>query len=93
MKYIAYDGNHWRVERLEKAAKIAAQILGLSLDQLHSLLWTIEDRKGSLCVQWKHHHTQTQMQAFTTAWDMCKEDGSRVFFFMDYNDFMIGGAE
>lgn len=91
MDYIAYDGNQWRVERLQKATKLAAQILGLSLDQLHALIWKIEDMQGAICVKWKHQHTPAQMQAFTTAWTMCKEDAARVFFFMDYEDFMLGG--
>lgn len=91
MNYIAYDGNQWRVERLEKAAKIAAQILGLSLIQLHSLVWAIEDKKGVLFVTWKHQHTPTQMQAFSTAWGMCKEDAARVVFGIAYDDFIVGG--
>lgn len=96
MEYVAYDGNQWRVERLHKATKIASQILGLSTDQLESLIWSIKDAKGALLVKWKHKHTAAQMQAFSTAWEMCKENADKVFFLMEYEDFMLssdGGAE
>lgn len=93
MQYKAYDDALWRVERLQKATKLASKMLGLSLDQLHYLISQIEDAKGVLLVTWRHQHTSAQRDAFSTAWEMCKEDAGRVFFFMELDDFLLAGGD
>jgi hypothetical protein len=74
MKYTAFDGMLWRVERLQKATKLAAQISSLPLNHLEHLLHEVRDYKGSLEVVWNvDGQSPHQEKAFETAWEMCGE--------------------
>ncbi len=73
MQISAYDNNLWRVERIQKAAKLACAIQGLTLDQLDVLVDEVKDHKGELVVKWKHQQTPQQEAAFQTAWEFCGE--------------------
>lgn len=74
MDITAYDGNHWRVDRLHKAARIARLILGNSEEQLGALVKGMHDHKGELVVTWQHKHTPQQELAFQAAWRECGEN-------------------
>lgn len=73
MELIAYDSNLWRVERLQKVARIARTILGLSESQFDALIKAMKDDRGNLVIDWKQRHTQQQELAFSTAWNECGE--------------------
>jgi hypothetical protein len=74
MELIAYDGNKWRVERLEKLVRVVSAMTGLSAAQLEALIDTICDQKGELIVQWKHEGCSDRMRlAFRDAWNVCGE--------------------
>lgn len=63
----------WRIERIKKAIKITASILGMDEAQLMALIHDIDDIQGVLHVFWRHPMTSVQSRAFSTAWDLCGE--------------------
>lgn len=63
----------WRVERIKKAASIAATILSLDDAQLKALVHEIDDIQGLLVVRWRHPMTSAQTAAFGKAWELCGE--------------------
>lgn len=68
------DEAEWRVERLQKCARIAAAILSLTSEQLDKLISAMEDQKGALIVYWTCSEiNQQQRLAFKTAWAECSE--------------------
>lgn len=74
MELTAYDGNQWRVERLEKLVRIIIKMTGLSRVQLNALIDVIHDQKGELIVHWKHDGCTERMRlAFQDAWSECGE--------------------
>lgn len=75
MELTAYDGNQWRVDRLEKLVRIVCKITGLTREQLGALIDSIHDHKGELLVHWKHQGCSARMQlAFKDAWSECGEN-------------------
>jgi membrane protein involved in colicin uptake len=68
----------WRIERIEKAARLAAQILDMDAAQLSALVKSVDDIHGHLQVRWKHPMTGTQVRAFSLAWSMCGEPAENV---------------
>lgn len=73
MQLDAYDGNQWRIDRLNKCARIACAIMGISRDQLEALVSHLSDSKGELVITWRHDHTKNQEIAFQSAWAECGE--------------------
>lgn len=74
MDLTAYDGNQWRIERLEKLLRIIGKITGLSRPQLDALIECLYDHKGELIVHWRHGECTERMQlAFKDAWGECGE--------------------
>lgn len=73
MQISAYDDALWRVERVQKAIRLACTILGCTKEQLDELINQAYDHKGELIVGWKHTHTKHQEAAFQTAWELCGE--------------------
>lgn len=74
MELTAYDGNQWRVERLEKLVRIIIKMTGLSRVQLDALIDVIYDQKGELIIHWKHGDCTERMRlAFRDAWSECGE--------------------
>lgn len=74
MELLAYDGNLWRVERLQKLVRIVSTMTGLSQEQLGALIDSITDHKGELIVHWKHGDCSDRMRlAFRDAWNVCGE--------------------
>lgn len=75
MKYGSSDGDKSRINRLEKAAKLASAILGLSDEQMEMLVLEMYDYKGQLNVVWnKAKPTEMQKASFSKAWELCGED-------------------
>lgn len=66
----AHDNNLWRIERAQKTIKVACAILGITKQQLETLVYSIRDQKGELHVLWNHPWTKRQEQAFQTAWEL-----------------------
>ena len=73
MKLSAYDGQQWRIERLDKTARLACAILSCSRDQLEALIDELRDQRGALVIFWRHDWTKHQETAFETAWRECGE--------------------
>lgn len=73
MNLIAYDGQRWRVERLEKAARLACAILSCTREQMDALVEELRDHRGALMIKWRHDYTRAQENAFETAWRECGE--------------------
>lgn len=69
----ALDKTLWRIERAQKAIKVACAILGISKEQLGDLVYRISDHKGTLRITWNHQWTQRQADAFQIAWELCGE--------------------
>lgn len=69
----ALDRTLWRIERVQKAIKVACAILGISKEQLHDLVFRISDHKGTLRITWNHKWTPRQEEAFRLAWELCGE--------------------
>jgi hypothetical protein len=63
----------WRTLRIAKCLRIASTMLGMTTDQLQSLLLDVRDERGVLVVVWRHQHTEGQERAFLAAWEMCGE--------------------
>ena len=63
----------WRIERLEKAFRIACSILHLDEAQLRALVHSTDDRNGTLTVVWNHSNTEAQSIAWSVAWELCGE--------------------
>lgn len=69
-----HDNELWRIQRLQKAVKIARAILSLSQDQLSALVYKVHDEKGTLNVWFLHDWTIPQSLAFQRAWELCGEE-------------------
>ena len=69
----AHDSNLWRIERVQRTAKVACAILGITKPQLEALVYSIRDQKGELHLMWEHPWTERQEQAFQVAWEICGE--------------------
>lgn len=67
----AYDGQQWRIQRLEKALRIAQAILHFNDQQIEFMVRALNDDHGNMQVFWKYPPTERQKQAFRTAWDLC----------------------
>lgn len=73
MKLIAHDFQQWRIDRLDKAARLACVILACSRDQLDALIDELRDQRGVLIIYWLYDWTKQQELAFETAWRECGE--------------------
>lgn len=74
------DNNLWRMERVSKVLRIAGKILGISSEQFELLIDEVHDNKGQLTIHWKVPQTKRQAEAFTAAWEECKEHGPVLHF-------------
>lgn len=79
----AYDGQHWRIQRLEKALRIAQAILHFNDQQIDFMVKALHDDHGNMQVFWKHPPTDRQRQAFRTAWDLCNGKSRAVMAYID----------
>lgn len=68
MKFIAYDSQKWRVERLQKTVRLATAILGMGQDHMEAIVAKVEDQRGNLITYWFTPPTAHQRNAFLTAW-------------------------
>lgn len=64
----------WRNERLQKAVRLAAEILDMDRQQIAALIESVEDVRGRLVVRWNHTMSRSQVRAFGIAWKRCGED-------------------
>lgn len=78
MEFNAYDGALHRIERLQRASRIATAICGLSRDQADTLIKSLSDNRGSLEVVWHFEPTDIQRNAFSVAWEQCRESAEKV---------------
>ena len=76
MQFICED--EWRKKRLQKALKIACDMLGITEDQAATLIEKIQDERGMLAVSWRHQWTRRQEEAFSVAWGLCGEKSAAV---------------
>lgn len=84
MIYDCNDGAKSRLQRLEKAHKLASAILGLSNEQMERLVSKMYDRKGNLNIVWiGSPPTDMQKAAFAKSWEMCGEEPSAVYHMVD----------
>lgn len=79
----AYDGQQWRIQRLEKALRIAQAILHYNDQQIDFMIGAVKDDRGNLQVFWKHPPTQQQKQAFRTSWNLCNGTNRAVLDYID----------
>jgi hypothetical protein len=75
MKFIAYDSQKWRVERLQKTVRLATAILGMGEDHMSALVAKVEDQRGNLITYWYTAPSTHQKNAFRTAWAECERRG------------------
>lgn len=73
MKIFASRDEKWRIDRVQKAIRIATAMCGLSADQAEMLISEVADNKGILRVCWLTDPTMIQRHAFSVAWEQCKE--------------------
>lgn len=91
MKFVAYDSQQWRVERLQKAVRLATAILGIGEDHMNAMVAKVEDRRGNLITYWFAPPTDHMRNAFRTAWAECErknwesqiEKAPRVFTYVE----------
>ncbi len=79
----AYDGQQWRIQRLDKALRIAQAILHFNDQQIEFMVKALHDDHGNLQVFWKYPPTERQKQAFRTAWDLCNGKSRAVMAYID----------
>lgn len=73
MNITAYDGASYRLERLNKCARLIALMLGVTVEQLGALIESLNDHKGLLEVRWFHKPSSKAKMAADDAWRECKE--------------------
>lgn len=78
MEFQASKNQLHRIERLQKALRIASAICGLSEQQAELLIAKLEDLNGILKISWIHPPSPLQRTAFSLAWVECKETADRV---------------
>lgn len=79
MKITSHDNAPHRENRLKKALQIALEISGLTYDQAQLLIVEMRDDKGTLRILWNHvPPSHRQLEAFSTAWELCGEKAASV---------------
>jgi hypothetical protein len=73
MKFTNHEGVLHRDERLKKCARLTARIIGISEEQLGSLITSMHDTKGCLLVAWVHPPAKKAELAVEAAWQECGE--------------------
>ena len=72
-----YESAAHRDDRLRKAARLTAAILGITLKQLDRLVLRIHDHKGEIVVTWYDPPTEAGKLAWLSAWTECGEHSAR----------------
>lgn len=86
IKIKAYDGNQWRIERIQKAIRVFGQIYGITQPQVERLIVEAQDNWGTLHIYWHEDcfpPSEEQKMAFGKAWSLCGERPKDVDHFAD----------
>ena len=78
IKIIASNGEQHRIDRINKAIRLAFFSLFLTKPQADLLIISISDDRGALSVRWVTEPSSTQREAFANAWEMVGESPARV---------------
>jgi hypothetical protein len=73
------DGRLHRIERVQKAIRLAGIAAGLTEPQLDHLIHRIVEDHGRLTVWWHFSPSEQQRLAWANAWVACRETADRVF--------------
>ena len=67
-----------RVERCQKALRIASTMAGLHNGQIDALISRLVDDRGHLTIYWRYPPSELQRLAWASAWAECKESADRI---------------